>query len=271
MASRSRARLRRHSGERRSASSGQIGTTPLLSWKPRGGFPILPATGLVGQSPPEAHASRRMPTAALRASMARSASGASRDQQSWSPAPSRTRWQPSADARCASSTPLRSRPYPARAPSLRSRRVSPLSRRFPSVSVTRARPFTESDGAQGEGHVPTVGVRSCSGRLRTDAKRRPRATWAGLPARSRSSDGRGMSFPRCSRPRAEAERRSPESRVRLPEAPTASAQWRHHRNERSCPPSGQRRNRPVSFSPPGRPRTCALAACPGTSLLAYRW
>ena len=46
----------------------------------------------------------RMPTAALRASMARSASGASRDQPSWSPAPSRTRLQPSADARCASST-----------------------------------------------------------------------------------------------------------------------------------------------------------------------
>ena len=135
-------------------------------------------------------------------------------------------------------TLLRSRPYPARAPSLRSRRVSPFSRRFPSVSVTRACLCTESDGAQGEGHVPTVGVRSCSGRLRTDAKRRPRATWAGLPARSRSSDGRGMSFPRCSRPRAEAERRSPESRVRLPQAPTASAQWRRHRSERSCPPWG---------------------------------
>ena len=35
-----------------------------------------------------------------------------------------------------------------------------------------------SDGAKGEGGIPAAGVRSCFGRLRPNAKRRSRATWA---------------------------------------------------------------------------------------------
>jgi hypothetical protein len=157
-----------------------------------GGFPTLPATGLVGQSPPEAHANRRMPTAALRASMARSAAGASRDgtrrakpAESHAFAGRRPRPELASNrARTLGARVLhgrtlpRNRPHPARAPSWHPRIEFQLSSRSVKREHPTSQPLHGSDGAQGERSVPTVGVRSRSGRPRPDAKRRPRATWA---------------------------------------------------------------------------------------------
>ena len=143
-----------------------------------GGFPILPATGLVGQSPPEAHANRRTPTSALRASVARSASGSLCDQQSWSRAPSRlagARARTLAALAYAASESSLSRP---RAELAFATGTALVQAGAPSTTPSEVGPCTESDGAQGEEHVPTVGVRSCSSRPRPDAKRRPRATRA---------------------------------------------------------------------------------------------
>jgi hypothetical protein len=119
------------------------------------GFPCPPATGLVGQSPPS-------PT---RSTVAGPTSGSLARERG------RSRRSPSTGGPCLSATPA------ARAPSLRPR----IKFRRPGRSLKResvmSLPLQESDGAQGEESSPAVGVRSCSGRPRTDAKRRPRVPW----------------------------------------------------------------------------------------------
>ena len=101
---------------------------------------------------------------------------------------------------------------------------APIRHGAPSTTVLEVGPSTESDGAQGEGGVPTVGVRSCSGRLRPDAKRRPRTPWT-RAARPEAFVRRAGHLPHPLQPSARRSR-APLSRIPpLPARPFGTGPW----------------------------------------------